>query len=176
MIAKIKSIGVLILIFIQKLFDNLHRIIFGIPNIKRSQITSHLFLGSQFNIVGLKKLKALGVTAIINMRLHSDYNKATLQGIQYLHLPTADNTAPSLENLVKGANFAEKEILSGGTVYIHCRQGLGRGPTMALAYLIKSGVTFMDAYTLVKKVRPFIHPVKVQIERLKELEAYYNSR
>ncbi len=172
---KIKSIGILIYIFLQKIFDNFHRLVFGIPNIKRSQITSHLFLGSQFNMIGLKKLKDLGVTAIINMRMHSDYSEAELEGVEYLHLPTIDNTAPSLEDLIKGAEFAEQEIRLGGAVYVHCRQGLGRGPTMAIAYLLKSGLMLDDAYLLVKKVRPFIHPVQAQMEKLKELEACYIS-
>ena len=175
MITKIKSIFILIIIFIETLFDNFHRLIFGIPNIKRSQITSHLFLGSQFNKIGLKRLKALGVSAIINMRLHSDYEEALLQGIKYLHLPTEDNTPPSLEDLKTGADFADREIRLGGVVYVHCRQGLGRGPTMAIAYLIKTGLTLVDAYKLVKKVRPFINPVQSQMEKLKELEAYYYS-
>ena len=35
---------------------------------KRTLITVNLFLGSQYSLVGLQKLKALGVTAIVNMR------------------------------------------------------------------------------------------------------------
>jgi dual specificity MAP kinase phosphatase len=80
-----------------------------------------------------------------------------------------------LANLITGADFVDNEIRSGGKVYIHCRQGLGRGPTMAIAYLLKAGATFEDAFHLVKKVRPFINPRPSQIARLKELEAYYTA-
>jgi dual specificity MAP kinase phosphatase len=153
----------------------MYRLIFGLPRLKRSQITADVFLGSQYNKIGLRKLKKLGVTAIINMRIHSIYKKAQYRGFKYLHLPTVDNTPPVLEDLIRGADFADNEIKNGGKVYIHCRQGLGRGPTMTISYLLKIGTTFEDAFALVKHVRPFINPRPEQIAKLKELEAYYNS-
>jgi protein tyrosine phosphatase (PTP) superfamily phosphohydrolase (DUF442 family) len=176
MFSKIKSIARIVFIFIEKMIDILHRFIFGLPNLKKSQITANLFLGSQYNLVGLKKLKALGVTAIVNMRIHSIYNEAQYEGFKYLHIPTIDNTPPLLEDLMRGADFMDKEIKNGGKVYVHCRQGLGRGPTMAIAYLIKSGLTFEDAFKLVKSVRTFINPRPGQIERLKELEGIYHKK
>ncbi|MEO7212439.1 dual specificity protein phosphatase [Mucilaginibacter sp.] len=170
MFTKIKSWALVVYIFMQKMVDITHRYIYGLPNIKRSQITAHLFLGSQYNLIGLRKLKALGITAIVNMRIHSVYTQAQHEGIKYLHLPTVDNTPPDLDVLLKGATFMDNEIKAGGTVYVHCRQGLGRGPTMAIAYLIKAGATFEDAFKLVKSVRTFINPRPGQIKRLKELE------
>lgn len=171
---KVRSIVVWLVILFQRLYDNTHRIIFGIPTLKRSQITANLFLGSQYNLIGLQKLEALGITAIINMRMHSVYADAVFNGINYLHLPTPDNTPPSLQVLEQGADFADQEINKGGKVYIHCRQGLGRGPTMTIAYLMKIGMTFSDALALVKSVRTFISPRPGQIEQLKNLELIYH--
>jgi len=173
--ASFKSIVRTIIVFTQKLLDNIHRVLFGIPMLSRSQITADLFLGSQYNLIGLQKLKALGITAIINMRIHSVYSEAQHVGIKYLHLPTYDNTPPKKEDLKNGAEFADTEIKSGGKVYIHCRQGLGRGPTMTIAYLIKTGMTLEDAIKLVKQVRPFIDPRPEQLQGLKNLEAYYTK-
>ena len=175
MYSKIKSVWLIVIIFLTKMLDILHRYVYGLPNIKRSQITANLFLGSQYNLIGLKKLKALGITAIVNMRIHSIYSEAQYEGFKYLHIPTLDNTPPVLDDLKKGALFMDDEIKKGGKVYVHCRQGLGRGPTMAIAYLIKTGLTFEDAFALVKKVRTFINPRPGQIERLKELEQYYKE-
>jgi hypothetical protein len=175
-INKITSWLTLVIILCQKIYDHFYRLVFGLPTLKRSQITANLFLGSQYNLVGLKKLKLLGVTGIINMRIHSVYTEAQYEGFSYLHLPTLDNTPPSLEMLLKGADFADEQIKNGGKVYIHCRQGLGRGPTMTIAYLLKTGLTYDDAFKLVQKVRTFINPRPEQIARLRELEAYYNKR
>lgn len=175
MIRKLRSVLIIIVIFCQKITDQTYRILRGVPTLRHSQITANLFLGGQYNLRGLKKLKAMGVTAIINMRIHSIYQAAQYEGFQYLHLPTIDNTAPLLQDLIKGAEFAYDEIQNGGKVYIHCRQGLGRGPTMAIAYLLKMGATYEDAFATVKKTRSFINPRPAQIERLKELERYFKD-
>jgi len=156
--------------------DNIHRLMKGVPRLKRSQINAHLMLGSQYSRLGLKKLKALGVTAIVNMRMHNDFSEADHVGIKYLHLPTVDNTPPPLAVLIKGADFIDDEIKSRGMVYVHCRQGLGRGPTMAMAYLIKTGMTYEEAYETIRKVRIFINPQRSQIKMLKELEGYYRKK
>ncbi len=175
MLAKIKSILKVAYLSCQMAYDNAYRILTGLPQLKRSEITANLYLGSQYNLVGLAKLKALGVTAIINMRMHSVYSEAQYEGFRYLHLPTPDNTPPALDVLTEGANFADKAIKDGGKVYIHCRQGLGRGPTMTIAYLLKTGLTFDDAIAMVKRVRTFINPRQSQVEVLKQLEQYYKD-
>ncbi|MBD1393033.1 protein-tyrosine phosphatase family protein [Mucilaginibacter glaciei] len=173
MIAKLKSIFRLAGLFVQYNSDNLYRVIFGMPRLKRCEITANLYLGSQYNLVGLRKLKDLGITGIVNMRMHSIYSGSHYEGFHYLHLPTPDNTPPPLDILIQGADFADKEIRDGGKVYVHCRQGLGRGPTMAAAYLIKTGLTVEDALALIKRARTFINPRPGQLTRLKELENHY---
>jgi protein-tyrosine phosphatase len=173
MFEKIKRKIIGVWLVLDYVIDNAHRVIVGLPRLKRSKINGHLYLGSQYNLFGLKKLKALGVTAIVNMRLHNTYGEAAHEGIKYLHLPTPDNTAPPLEMLIKGADFIDDEIKNGGIVYVHCRQGLGRGPTIAMAYLIKSGMTYEEAYATIRKVRIFINPQRSQVAMLKELEEYY---
>lgn len=157
------------------LYDNIFRVTTGMPRLSRCQVTKHLYIGSQYNLIGLKKLKALGVTAIVNMRMHAVYDEATHEGVKYLHLPTIDNTPPKLEDLVKGADFIDEEIRNNGAVYVHCRQGLGRGPTMAIAYLLKLSLTYQQAYNVVRNVRIFINLQSSQKKRLKELEAYYRE-
>ncbi len=175
MFKKIKSLFTLLYLLLQNLYDNIYRFFTGLPTLKHSRITPNLYLGSQYNLIGLRKLKERGVTAIVNMRMHSVYTEAQYAGINYIHLPTVDNTPPPMDILIKGANFVDAEIKRGGKVYIHCRQGLGRGPTMAIAYLIKTGLTYEDAFALIKKVRTFINPRPSQISRLKELEDYYEK-
>ena len=175
MLKKLRSLFIGVYLFFDYLYDNIYRLIAGMPRLNRCQITSRLFLGSQYNLLGLKKLKELGVTAIVNMRLHNTYNEAVHEGIKYMHLPTVDNTPPPMDVLIKGADFIDEEIKNHGIVYVHCRQGLGRGPTMAMAYLIKKGMTYKGAYDLIRTVRIFINPRPGQIRRLKELEAYYHG-
>jgi dual specificity MAP kinase phosphatase len=166
----VRSIWTVFHIFIEKVFDQTYRILVGVPTLKRSQITANLFLGGQYNLRGLRRLKEMGITAVVNMRMSSVLREAHYQGLDYLHLPTPDQTPPRLEDLEKGSAFIEEKILKGGKVYIHCRQGQGRGPSMVIAYLLRIGMTFDDALAMVKTVRKFIKPTPEQIARLREFE------
>lgn len=154
----------------QRVSDHLYRSYTGLPMLKRSKITPHLFLGGQFGPKGVDTFKKLGITGVVNMRMTPYRKNLALKKVAVLHLPTPDQHAPKLEDLEKGVVFMQREIDKGGNVYVHCRYGEGRGPSMAIAYLISQGMTYDDAYTFVKKVRTFIKPTPPQIKRLREFE------
>lgn len=169
MINNIVSFFLALNIQLQRFIDHSYRSLTGLPTLKRSSITPELYLGGQYNINSLNRLKKLGVTSIVNMRTRSIHTIAP-EGVKILHLPTPDMHAPTLEDLQKGVAFIQQEIDNGGKVYIHCQFGEGRGPTMAIAYLISTGLTLEDALAQVKKVRIFIDPTRPQIEQLKKFE------
>jgi protein-tyrosine phosphatase len=170
MIKRLKSFFLYFVIQFDRVFDHLWRFSTGLPQAKKSTITPNIYLGGQYGLNSVTKLRKLGVSAIVNMREHSVHKEMKDLGVKILHLPTKDKYAPTIEQLTRGSKFIEEEVKKGGKVYIHCRYGEERGPTMTIAYLIWSGLTFDDAFTLVKKVRSFIRPVPVQIARLKEFE------
>ncbi len=158
---------------LERFLDHRYRKITGLPSQKRSEITPQLFVGGQYSDTGLDRLKSQEFTAVVNMRTTTSpvlLAKVKKLGLAYLHLPTKDLHAPSLENLEEGIAFMTTQLSNGGKVYVHCRGGEGRGPTMAIAYLMSTGMTYEDAYTTVQSVRSFIRPTRVQRERLKELE------
>jgi dual specificity MAP kinase phosphatase len=150
--------------------DKAGRWLTGRPVWRFSRITPQIVLGGQPDERVLPRLKQYGITGVINMREEHDYVELALAGpLNYLHLPTIDNTAPTLEHLCEGIAFMAGEIRQGGQVYIHCWEGLGRGPTMLAAYLVTCGMTPDEAWARIRKVRPFIRPTdtqKAQIERL----------
>lgn len=167
----LKSHLLKIYINFQRSFDHTWRKYSGLPQVSKSEITPFLYLGGQYSDLGLSKLKTLGITGIVNMRTKAVHPQNLIPFAKLLHLPTTDNHAPTLEQLRNGVTFIQQELDNGGKVYIHCRLGEGRGPTMAIAYLVSIGMTFEDAISLVKKTRPFINPSPVQLKRLKEFEA-----
>jgi protein-tyrosine phosphatase len=164
------SIYLYILISIQRNIDHLWRFITGLPQLKHSEITPELYLGGQYGIHGIALMEKLGITGIINLRTVQIENEIIKKTFRLLHLPTPDHHAPTIKQLKAGITFIQKEVERGGKVYIHCKHGEGRGPTMAMAYLISIGMTFKDAFALVKKIRTFIRPTPAQIERLQDLE------
>lgn len=153
--------------------DDLHRYAKGVSRRKLSEITPHLHVGGQHNGKGYDRLLHRGITAIVNMREeeHSDEKKG-IGGERHLHLPTIDHTPPSINDLKCGVAFISREIEQHkGRVYIHCRAGCGRAPSMAAAYLISTGMTRKEALRFIKKTRPFIDLNKFQLLRLDQFEA-----
>lgn len=171
----LKSILIVVIIEFQRLLDHTWRLITGTPMLKRSMITPQVFLGGQYSDLGLKKLHELGITAIVNMRTSPVPSFPFIKSFKTLHLPTPDLHAPTIDHLLTGIEFIKKEIEQNGKVYIHCRLGEGRGPTMTIAYLMNTGLTFQDAHALVKSVRTFIRLTKAQKMLLIDFEKVLNG-
>lgn len=144
----------------------------GRPTWRFTRITPDVWLGAQPARRIWPALAAKGVTGVINMRLEYDY-RAEIGGlpVAYLHLPTEDNSAPTLDHLRQGAEFITAQIAAGGRVYIHCWEGLGRGPTMVATYFVLLGATPAEAWEKIRRVRPFIRPTASQQQRLEEYAA-----
>lgn len=153
--------------------DHLIRRVVGAPIRRVSQITPQLHVGGQYRQRGWPSLVGRGVTAVVNMRIEFDDCRAGIAPERYLHLPTVDDHAPSLEQLRRGVEFIRNEVEAGGGVYIHCGAGVGRAATMAVAYLVSTGLTPDQGWAAVRQVRPFIRPTptqRAQIERFAEEE------
>lgn len=142
----------------------------GVPIFKYSEITPQLYVGPQFRQSGKRKMEILGITHSVNMRI--EYNDADydLALPNYCYLPTPDHHAPSIEHLQEGVTFIQKAIEGGAKVYIHCEGGIGRAPSMAVAYFISQGHSVEDAIQLVRQKRAFINMTAVQVARLREFE------
>jgi hypothetical protein len=143
----------------------------GVPLLEYGQVTPQLYVGSQFNLRGKRALELQGFNACINMRIEKDDAAYGLALSQYLHLPTIDDDAPSLEHLEQGVDFIREAIYDGGKVYIHCGAGVGRAPTMAAAYLIAEGHSLDEALQMIRRSRPFITITPPQMAQLLVFEA-----
>ncbi|MDX1530294.1 MAG: dual specificity protein phosphatase [Rhodothermales bacterium] len=132
------------------------------------RITDRLWLGGQPGRRGLPRLAAAGVTAVVNLRDEYDYaHRAEAGGLRYLHLPTVDHEAPALAHLAEGVAFVRDELARGGHVYVHCLQGVGRGPTLAAAYFVaEEGLSPEAAWARVRQGRPIARPNAKQRARL----------
>lgn len=161
-----------------RLEDDIHRRTYGASRQKLSEVTPQLHVGGQHRRKGYKRLLKRGITAIVNMRenKYSDVKKG-IGGERHLHLPTIDHTPPSIDDLMRGVEFIAREIDEfGGKVYIHCRAGCGRAPSMAAAYLISTGMSRKEALKLIKKTRPFISLNKNQRRVLDEFAKAWIAR
>ncbi len=156
--------------FLLRLLTRSFSLATGIPLLRYCRVTDTLWVGEQYRQRGKKILNAAGVTATVNMRIEFDDAAHGLTLAYHCHLPTVDDTPPTLEALRKGVAFIAAMHREGRRVYIHCAGGLGRAPTMACAYLISKGHTPEEALALIKRTRPF---ARLQPSQAKQLQAFY---
>ena len=136
-----------------------------------SRVTPNLYIGAQYGKRGRKRLVAEGINVSVNLRDEFDDADHDLHFMDYLYLPVVDNTAPSLDELEQGVEFIQQHIAEGNKVYIHCKSGVGRAPTLTAAYLIAEGSSVEDALARITTVRPFIRVLPDQLARLREFRA-----
>lgn len=151
----------------------------GVPLLQFSQVTPELYVGPQFRANGKHHLQQNGINASVNMRIEKDDAAFGLDLPRYLHLPTIDDDAPSIEDLNRGVDFIRDVINSGGKVYIHCGAGVGRAPSMAAAYLMAEGDSLESALDKIRQVRPFITitpPQQAQLIRYESLLRDHNGK
>ena len=75
-------------------------------------------------------------------------------GIDLLHLPVRDFTAPTIAQLRTFLSRATPVIEQGGAVVVHCGAGKGRTGTFLAAYLIGQGRTPARAIARIRELRP----------------------
>lgn len=148
----------------------------GAPYWAVTRITPQLYVGGQHYAKGWHAMQAEGITAIVNLReLHHDDLAKGIGGAYHLHLPTRDNTPPTLDDLVRGVRFIAEHIAQGRKVYVHCGVGVGRAPTQAAAYLVSTGMSAREAVRTIKRVRPFIHMTPMQHAQLEAFAAHWQQ-
>lgn len=85
----------------------------------------------------------------------------------FLWLPVKDLTAPTPDQFELGVSVLEKLVALKKKVYVHCRLGHGRAPTLVAAYLIKQGKSVEEAEASLRARRSGIHLEPAQRQALR---------
>src|SRR5688572_4222797 len=120
-----------------------------------SRVNDWLWVGGSVPRSQYPALAEQGITAIIDLRAERCDDAAALAalGIELLHLPVTDRFPPSVEQLMKGVEWALPLLKAGGRLFTHCEHGVGRGPLMGLAVLVAQGADVTEAYRALREVR-----------------------
>jgi protein-tyrosine phosphatase len=115
-----------------------------------------------------EKLKDEGITADVS--LEEDRLDAPFGVDFYVWIPVENHTPPKPDQFEFGVSVLEKLISMGKNIYLHCKNGHGRAPTLFAAYLIRKGKSPEEAEEFIKSKRPTIHLEDVQREALKNFK------
>lgn len=120
-----------------------------------SRVNDWLHVGGGVPRSRYAELKALGITAVIDLRAErcDDAQALAALGIELLHLPVTDRYPPSVEQLMRGVEWALPRLEQGGHLFTHCEHGVGRGPLMGLAVMVARGWDAPVAYRELRKAR-----------------------
>ena len=137
-----------------------------------SWVTDHLAVGGRIHPEDIRALALSGITHVIDTRseYRDDADALAKEHIELLHLPTPDTYPLTVEQLEKGAAWAQERIQNGGRVLIHCEHGVGRSVLLTCAVLVYGGMKARDALALVQEKRWQASPNQRQVDRLKEFE------
>ena len=138
-----------------------------------SRITEQIFLGTNLCCLVTSHIQILlGLGVFADIDLEEERQNAAPAVPVYLWLPVVDHGAPVCEQIDAGVALMDSMIKRGKKIYVHCRNGHGRSPTLVAAYFIYKGKTVEKAIEAIKVKRPEIHLREVQVVAL---EDYFTS-
>ena len=113
------------------------------------QVNAHLYRGAQPRAGGLRRLAALGVRTVVNLRA-ADKNsrdeeaEARAAGLQYFNVPLPPYARPTDEQVERA--LALIDAPDNRPVFVHCKHGEDRTGTVLAAYRIsREGWTYRRA-------------------------------
>jgi protein-tyrosine phosphatase len=135
------------------------------------RVTEWLQLGSALPPSDYERLRAAGVTHVVDLREESDSDRAQLRGlgIEQRHVPVPDNGPPTIRQLVDVAALVSSQDTSA-CLYVHCKGGFGRAATMAAGLLVAQGMAVQDAIEEVRRARPEMRLNDAQLAWLREVK------
>lgn len=133
------------------------------PVMEFSQIDSQVFIGTNACCADHFKIGLLDKGVTCDISLEGEMLDQPFGVDCFVWLPTADHTAPSMHNTTVGVAALDEMLKQGRKVYIHCKNGHGRGPTFYAAYLVlKRGMDWASAWEAIRASRPEAHLEPVQ--------------
>jgi protein-tyrosine phosphatase len=125
-----------------------------------SRVTDYLYVGGQNCAQDWEALSACGITHVVNCTLGTCPNAFEDRGIKYFSFHMDDSPAQQLMCIAfQVIEFISAAREAGGRIFVHCTQGVSRGPSCCIAYLIWLNTEpYEDVRAFVRSCRGIVSP------------------
>jgi atypical dual specificity phosphatase len=122
-------------------------------------------------------LYEIGIRAILNLsELSFPYETPTKIGMLSRHIPVADFTAPTLQQVEEAVATISSSLDKHMPVAVHCLAGLGRTGTILACYLVAIEMPANNAIITIREWRPGSIETSEQEAVVYEYERFINTR
>jgi predicted protein tyrosine phosphatase len=135
------------------------------PPFSATQLEPWLWVGSCEDARNGQALAQHSITHVLNVAKECDSPGTPFQPqpgvtVQYMQFMLRDHGDEQIvPYLIPAISFIEEARLQGGSVLIHCRQGISRSASFCLAYLMaKHNMSFDQAFSYAQSRRGIINP------------------
>jgi atypical dual specificity phosphatase len=102
------------------------------------------------------------------------------EGVINLRIHAVDIEGVKIEEIKKGIKFIREQVISGRTVYVHCKAGIGRSATVVACYLLKYGLANGRKFHSPEEVSAYLFEKRDQVRlqhphRKLAIENYFSS-
>ena len=141
-----------------------------------SRITPQIYIGTNQCCEGHFSSELLQKGIKGDLSLEGEKIDAAFGVEYYMWLPVKDRTAPTQQQFYMGILYLDSVLNMKKKIYVHCKNGHGRAPTLVAAYFVTQGMSTDEAFAFIKKRRSTIHPNKQQVASVKEFEKTYKPQ
>ena len=124
----------------------------------------------------LAALRQLGIRLLISLtETPTSADDAARHGIEVIHEPVPDMTAPTQHQLRTLVEAGRGSLAGGRAVGVHCAAGMGRTGTVLAAFLVADGRTAEDAMVEIRRLRPGSIETEEQEQAVRAFEVLWNA-
>eukprot|EP01084_Bolivina_argentea_P121588 215474_1 len=142
----------------------------AVQTVEIFEIIPGLFVGAVHGAYKHQYLKNKNIKCILNISNEKYFQNKQL--FEYLQIDIEDAVTTEIIKHFEITNiFIDQALSSKQGVYVHCRAGISRSPSVIMAYLMwKNGIGVNEADKIVGKVHPDANPNSSFMRQLEQYE------
>lgn len=138
-----------------------------------TKITKYIYITDIEGVNNISLIREKNIVCIVSMTRKSIIK---ISGIKYYNIMIEDTGS---KNFVDDTKYIIDDLINNiqnkEKILVHCFKGISRSVSLVLMILIKSGMSFYTAWTLIKQKRELANPHPGFISQIKEYIKYSNT-